>query len=513
MEEKFVDIIQNLEEKWRVGKPNLIAQPEDIMIRCPIHGMIKLDWYQKYIIDQPFFQRLRGISQLGFSNLIYPGAIHTRFEHSIGVSHLSEIVFNVLKENKPILKEFNIELTYSDLIEVKIAGLLHDIGHLPLSHSSEIIFNRVKSERNKISQIKNEIYSEHDIDASPHEILSAWLVSSNYIQEILKDIEYLEGELRADEIKINPNNVKKMILGLPPTDPKKTFLSNIIHGEIDVDRIDYLLRDAHHTGVPHGQVDLTYLLSTLCLIPQNEKENILKIGIMKKGLPSVLALLLSRATMYPTVYLHHTSRIAEEMYLRALFHAIKEYKFESLSLLNYNNTQIIEYLRGLSGIPKQLIERIYRRDLYKRAISYNFNSEIINTQISKNKFTLVLQLDPEILDYNFYNDFTDLIQLEKMIATELKLQNETVIFNISNIPKILKYNNSYNFYVKEQEDDVFTPVKDNSFLISAIHMEKFYNWEIQICCPEDNKKDLQDYLKKYPPFSILKSRNLDIIEF
>lgn len=515
MAKEINDIIKKLSEIWTSGKPNLIAQPEHLMIRDPIHGMIKLEWYQKYLIDQPFFQRLRGISQLGFTYLIYPGAIHTRFEHSIGVSHLAEKVFTVLNEFDPMLDEYDITLTKSDLIHIKLASLLHDIGHLPMSHSSEIIFNRLHSEREKIDIIKKDLIGNANHNTAPHEILSAWLVSTDYVKEVLNEIEQkLNKELESDKVKINPDDIKSMILGLPTRDIKKYFLSNIIHGEIDVDKIDYLLRDAHHTGVPHGQVDLTYLLSTICLIPDKENDDLLKIGIKRKGLQSVIALLLSRATMYPTVYLHHTSRIAEEMYLRALYHAIIKHNFESLNLLHFNNSQILEYLRTLPGIPNQMIERIMRRDLYKRVNSFRFSSEIIKRNIQNNQFTISLHLETEFLDFKFYNDFSDLIQLENDIANISNVDSdEIIIINLSKIPQISDFNKKYNFYIKEQDESVYSHILDSSFLISAIQMEDFQNWELQICCPEKSKEDVQRYFKKKCPFPILNSKSISIVEF
>ena len=509
------DIFKRLSEIWSSGKPKLIAQPEHLMIRDPIHGMVKLEWYQKYLIDQPFFQRLRGISQLGFTYLIYPGAIHTRFEHSIGVSHLAEKVFTVLKDFDPMLDEYDIRLNNSDLIHVKIASLLHDIGHLPMSHSSEIIFSRLNTEKAKIDKIRKEIIGTENHNTAPHEILSAWLVSTDYVKEVLNEIEQkINEELETDKININPDDIKSMILGLPTKDINKNFLSSIIHGEIDVDRIDYLLRDAHHTGVPHGQVDLTYLLSTICLIPDKENNDRLKIGIKRKGLQSVIALLLSRATMYPTVYLHHTSRIAEEMYLRALYCAILNNDFESLNLLNYNNSQILEYLRTLPGIPNQMIERIMRRDLYKRVNSFSFNSEIIKRNTQSSQFTITLHLEKELLDYKFYNNFSDLIQLENSIAQASQVEtDETIIINLSKIPQLTDINKKNNFYVKEQYESVISHITDSSFLISAIQMEDFQNWELQICCPEKSKENVQRSIKEKRPFTILNSKFISSVDF
>ena len=513
MEEGLNNILEELEEYWYAAKPKPIVQPESTMIRCPIHGIIKLDWYQKYIIDQPFFQRLRGISQLGFSNLIYPGAIHTRFEHSIGVSHLADLLFNVLK-NDLILNDYDIELTESDLIELKIAALFHDVGHLPMSHSSEIIFKRIESESKKIKSIQKTIFNDIKIDVNPHEVLSTWLISTEYINEIIREIERFEGELRSSEINISPENIRNMIVGLPPNNPNKSFLSNILHGEIDVDRMDYLLRDAHHTGVPHGQIDLTYLLSTLCLIPDPRNKENLIIGVMKKGIQSVLALLSSRATMYPTVYQHHTSRIAEEMYIRALSYATINNKFDCLNLLKYTNEQILNYLIKIKGLPADLIGRIIRRDLYKRSCGYSFNSKIIEKEVKKDEYNLKLKIDPMLLKLNPFGRFENILKIESAIAKEIRIsEDNTIIFVISKIPNFSNFEKKYNFYIKEQEIEKYYHIKDTSFLIPAIQMENFFNWKLQICCPMKYIKLLQDYLEDNTPFSQLNSDQISKIEY
>lgn len=355
---------------------------------------------------------------------------------------------------------------------------------------------------------------KNNLNLAPHEILSAWLVSTNYLKEILSEIENkMNEESGIEEIKINQKDIINIILGLPIENPSKSFLSNIIHGEVDADRIDYLLRDAYHTGVPHGHIDLDYLLSTFCLIPI-EKSGLnesLKLGVQKKGLPSVIALFLSRATMYPTVYLHHTTKIAEEMYLRALYEAITNHNFNSLNLLQYNNFQIMEYLRTIPGIPFQMIERLSRRDLYKRAVTYEFQPEITSNS-DKGEFSLTLKLNPEIIDFKFYHDFQELIDLERRIANEIKLDSsETVIFNIPKIPTMGKIDADKTLRIKMPIKNEYYPINQLSFLFSAIDMENFQNWELQICCPNEVKKELIEYIRTNPPFTIL--QNLSSMEY
>ncbi|MEE9593907.1 MAG: HD domain-containing protein, partial [Candidatus Hydrothermarchaeales archaeon] len=172
------------------------------VIRDPIHGDIFLTEPETKIVDSLEFQRLRRIKQLGMAYLVYPSANHTRFEHSLGAMHVASRVANTL------------QLSKDDSIKLRIAALLHDVGHGPLSHTSEELLERYMGQS--------------------HEEITMELINNSDVSSILID----EG--------LNPEEVSSLILG------KGGRLGSLISSELDVDRMDFLVRDAHHTGVAYG---------------------------------------------------------------------------------------------------------------------------------------------------------------------------------------------------------------------------------------------------------------------
>ncbi len=224
-------------------------------IRCPIHNYITLDPKALSIVDLPIFQRLHGIKQLGMAYLVYPGAHHSRFEHSLGVYHLGATVSRMLN-----LPEYDTNI-------ITLSGLLHDIGHGPLSHIME------------------------SIGGTTHEERSASMILQGKIADSLTSFG------------VEPKEIAETILG-------RSYFSPLISSEIDIDRMDYLLRDAHYTGVSTA-LDSGRLTAVMEL---DDNQLIFR----EAGLGAVEALLLARFMMYPYVYYHHTARSAERMISRAI---------------------------------------------------------------------------------------------------------------------------------------------------------------------------------------------------
>ncbi len=265
-------------------------------IQDSIHGSIKLDDWAVKIIDTPQFQRLRRIKQLGFANLVYPGANHTRFEHSIGVMHVA----SKLTSDKEILA----------------AALIHDIGHTPFSHSAEDFLRKYLGKK--------------------HEDVRDIIKRSS-----LKDI--------LDENGLNWRKVVKRI-SMPP-----------VSSSIDVDRIDYLLRDSHYTGVAYGIIDIDRLIDKIIF---DGKRIYIEFG----GIRAAESLLISRYLMYSAVYYHHVCRIAKKMFEKALEYLIINEDFNPKDLRKMDDYDITAILRASDGFPREIIERLDNRDLYKRAL-------------------------------------------------------------------------------------------------------------------------------------------------
>jgi HD superfamily phosphohydrolase len=290
-----------------------------LQIRDPIHGMIELNEGEKAIIDHEAFQRLRNIHQLALTYKIYPGAVHTRFEHSIGVMHLAGKMMDSLYARPIIYNNFSKEEFKRLKQLVRLAGLLHDLGHGPFSHVSEEIFEK---------GLKHEAYSV--------------AIIKQYFTPIIQ--KYFSN-IKVEEIIVL---LSKGYLG-----PDKLFLGKIIDGELDADKLDYLLRDSYYCGVKYGKYDLDRILDTITVIPmpesssgiendnglENEVTGLWMLGIDSDGIQAVEELIFARYWMFIQVYFHKTRRIYDYYLSNFLKDFLKE---------KYNT----EYLPDLKNLDK-----------------------------------------------------------------------------------------------------------------------------------------------------------------
>ena len=266
-------------------------------IQDTVHGVIKLEDWMVEIVDMPQFQRLRRINQLGFANLVYPGANHTRFEHSLGVMHVTRL--------------FQKRIGFDDVVVA--AALLHDIGHAPFSHGSERLLEK---------------YAAYN-----HESISK--VVKGELKDKLNDLGF-----RISEIEAIVTGKRK----------------SVVNGEIDADRMDYLVRDSHYTGVAYGVFDIYRLIDKIKFD--------YAIIIEQGGVKAAESLLISRFLMYPTVYFHHVCRIARKMYERAMERII-ESGFEAERLIMMDD---MEAMMLLKEKEKEIYDRLNNRKLFKRAV-------------------------------------------------------------------------------------------------------------------------------------------------
>ena len=291
------------------------------IIKDPVHGYIEVEDFALALLDLPVLQRLRYIKQLGFSYLVYPGANHTRFEHSLGTMFLADVAS----------RRFG--LTETEHTLVVAAALLHDIGHGPFSHASEPLMQKYLG------------CSHDDIEMM--------------VEEQAGEVLLAQG--------INPGELCAIIKG-------NHSLSGIIHGDLDVDRMDYLLRDAYYTGAPYGSVDAQRLIRHLIRTSEGTV-------IDENGVNAAESLLIARTMMRPTVYFHHVSRIAESMYqLAVLEHLDGTSKEIARSLFKMDDASCLHALQ-ISENPgaSDLAVRLYERRLYKRALFAG--SDQVNTTL------------------------------------------------------------------------------------------------------------------------------------
>lgn len=308
----------------------------------PIHGVIGLTEIEKFIIDQNIFGRLRKVKQNTLLNYVFPGANHTRFEHSIGVMYLAEIILNNTNENVDIVnlkerkynggkeyisvkKHINDEEKYNVILqELRIAALLHDVGHGPTSHK----FDHFTIDGKKLINIlesKNEIFSEYlpffksYLEGKENKKVEHELVSCVFIIKILKNLKEDTELKKIDKINkivklIEIKNVLKMIE--PDLLPEHKieignkdytdFFNSIISGfPFDADRMDYIYRDSFYSGVKYGFYDQSRIL--MSLLPVEIEENKVTLGIKDSGLDSIIRIIQSRNHLYNQVYFHKTN--------------------------------------------------------------------------------------------------------------------------------------------------------------------------------------------------------------
>lgn len=309
-------------------------------VRDTIHGSVKVSGLTLEIMDSPEFQRLRGIKQTGLANMVYPGANHTRFEHSLGTSVVAEKMARSL------------ELDERDSRLLTTACLLHDIGHGPFSHTLEMV--------------------THELLGIDHMEVTKRVIMGKY--DILYDSK--DGKCDIPDLlakyDVRPDDVASLITGVhePGLDlfvapskskPKqKAYLSMLVHGTADADQMDYLLRDAHHTGVAYGVIDMERILNTLVIYKD-------QIAVHRKGITAIEGMLVARALMYSAVYMHKTVRISELMLSRAVERTIESEGSRGVNRMM--DDQLIAWLDGIKGFPSNMVRMLRRRELYKAAFS------------------------------------------------------------------------------------------------------------------------------------------------
>ena len=283
--------------------------------RDPIHGFIFISDDEQKIVDSAPFQRLRHIRQLATTYLVYHGAEHTRFGHSIGTMHLVTRVFDFVVSKKPKLFRENVQenevviMWYRQIL--RLIALTHDLGHSPFSHASEV------------KNFKHEEYTKKIIEET---------VVAKYISEIG---EKLHKDL-AGKLEISPGELQKkykvrpitpeliwMIYGGKPRAgeeyiwPDFVFLHSFMDSELDCDKMDYLLRDSLYCGVTYGRYDLDRFISSLTVY-ENKKENVLLLAISSGGLQAFEEFVLARYFMFIQVYFHKTRRYFDHLLVKGL---------------------------------------------------------------------------------------------------------------------------------------------------------------------------------------------------
>jgi HD superfamily phosphohydrolase len=292
-------------------------------IRDPLWNNIRVDPTAERLLDTSVVQRLRYVRQLGLAHLVYPGATHSRFEHALGAYHLARRMLARLAESGDLAGVADDEPAI-----VAAAALLHDVGHYPFSHALE------------------------EIGVPHHEEVSRPLVTEGEIASILR------AEIAPDAAE----RIYALICGTS-TSP----LQGLISGSLDLDKMDYLKRDALMCGVPYGEIDEDRLMHALVVLddPTTRRRGI---GVRTKGLSALESLLFAKYQMYRNVYWHHAVRSATAMYKRMVETALADGVIDVTNLGRFTDEGLIFVLETRAkGETQALLQDLLMRRLFKRA--------------------------------------------------------------------------------------------------------------------------------------------------
>ncbi len=276
---------------------------------CPVYGFVKLTDWEWEVISNPAYQRLRRIRQLAWTEYVFPGAMHTRFEHSLGVMHMATMLYDGIAERSwSILRSqlgYNEEGIKRHRALVRLASLLHDLGLSPFSHAAEELFP---------------VQGRDSADRFKHEQYSAAIVR-RYFSDVIKNHPL------NNNYGFTADDVANLLEGNPESG-KSLFWRDIIAGQLDADRMDYLLRDSLHSGVGYGRYDWQRLVHTSVVVPETP-EGSPRLGVEEGGWHAAEALILARYFMFTQIYFHKTRVIYDHHLQNALAEILPSGHFPS----------------------------------------------------------------------------------------------------------------------------------------------------------------------------------------
>jgi hypothetical protein len=341
-------------------------------IKDPVHGYVYITEDEKTIIDSYPVQRLHRLRQLAGAEYVYPGANHTRFEHSVGVMYLAGKVV----ENPNISKHINEE----EAEMVKIAALLHDVGHGPFSHVFEYLLDK------KLGKT--------------HEDITSWIIANSELKDTLNEIGY------------DPKKISKLAIGSLHK-PKKAFTDQIISSSVDVDKLDFVVRDTHHTGAEYGYVDIFRLIHALDVLGEN-------LAVDLGALSALESFIIARIESFKSIYFHRVGRAAQIMLATAMEKANEELKLtdfkspeEYLAMDDYTVWTRLKNCEKSS----EIIKNLERRKMLKCAYERTFYQK--DTVIS-----------------NIFSQKSHRIQLQADIAEKAGVETEAVIIDVPTVPSV-----------------------------------------------------------------------------
>lgn len=355
--------------------------------RDPIHGFIEVSELELRIIDSAPFQRLRNIRQLATTYLVYPGAEHTRFGHSLGVMHLVTLAFDSALEN---YKKANGKDLFDDVRArwykqlLRLIALTHDLGHAPFSHASEALFDEeIEQHENYTKKILIETEVAQHVRDIGDEFRRAHGVGEEYcITPELLWLIYGEKNPELDENYIMPDY---------------KFLRSFMDSDLDCDKMDYLLRDSHFCGVNYGKYDLSRLLASLSVYTKDE-HNIMQLAIERGGLHVFEEFVIARYFMFIQVYFHKTRRYLDKLLVENITHILPNGKYpdDVNEYLQWDDLAIIDKIKGRQNedvIAEQFVKRQVMTCVYESSPHSNTRNDFQIFNIIKRALKDKLQID------------------------------------------------------------------------------------------------------------------------
>ncbi len=362
-------------------------------IKDPVHGYVYITEAEKEIIDSYPVQRLHRLRQLAGAEFVYPGANHTRFEHSVGVMHLA----GLLSENSNLSQR----LSEDEVQTIRIAALLHDVGHGPFSHVFEHLL---------VKFLKR-----------THEEMTTWVIKESELGDIINDLGY------------DPDLIGKLAVGAL-NEPGKAFIDQIIRSAVDVDKMDFVVRDTYHTGAEYGYVDIFRLIHMLDILNEN-------LAIDLGALSALESFMLARIESFKSIYFHRVGRAAQIMIAMAMEKARDELGLvdfqspeEYLTLNDYTTWTMLKACEK----SKRIMENLERRKLLKRVYERTF-------YVRDKTITGIFSVE-EIRD-----------QMRNKIASEAGVKPQSVVIDVPTVPSV-PYRHSV--LLEPMEIPVFHKTKD-----------------------------------------------------
>ncbi len=416
-------------------------------VQDTIHGSVKFSGPFLKLLNSPEIQRLSEVKQLGLTKLVFPGANHTRLEHSVGAYHVAEKMANSLE-----LEEEEKEL-------VKAAAFLHDVGHAPFSHTLEsIIADKTGMDHMDITKelIKGErVIEDRDVPSIPN-ILEDSGISPDKVADLIK------GEDESEHVSITDYKGKthdgQRYFG------EERYLYQMINGAVDVDQLDYLLRDSHYTGAAHGIIDIERLLQTAEIYNGN-------LVISKGGVPAVEGMLVARGLMYSSVYFHKTCRIAELMLSKAVESVDEEIEYKGRETHQMTDWELLCFLKDYGGFPAKIVDRLKFRRLYKKCFS-----------LTKEEFK-----EADGLSDSFTGKVKEIRELEKEIARESGQDKREILVDVPHEELKLSEPRLKETGVKILDEGKLSKLYMYSPLARALQKRDTQTWVMSVSCPPEER--------------------------